>query len=59
MERKLFKITVKEALEYISKGKTNRLHVSDKALPTTVIRLALDARIEIDEITRYRWYILS
>lgn len=59
MEGKLFKITKKEALDYVLKGKTERLYVSDKAIIPAVIRLALDARIEIDEISRYRWYILE
>lgn len=59
MERKLFKITTKEALEYVLKGKTERLYVSDKAMIPTVIRLAGDVRIEIDEVNRYRWYILE
>ena len=59
MEGKLFKITKKEALEYVLKGKTERLHVSDRAIIPTVIRLALDCRIEIDEISRYRWYVLE
>lgn len=59
MEGKLLKITKKEALEYVLKGKTERLYVSDRAIIPTVIRLALDCRIEIDEISRYRWYVLE
>lgn len=59
MKRKLFEITAKEALEYVLEGKVERLYVNEKGQSTTVIRLALDARIEIDEINRYFWYVLG
>lgn len=58
MYRKLFKITAEEALEHVLEGKIERLYVCEKG-PANIIHLALDARIEIDEINKYLWYFLE
>lgn len=57
--RRMYKITLEEALASIRLGVVESLYVSDIHEPDGAIHLATDLRVQIDEMEDYNWYSLG